>query len=128
MCKFRCRATNIPAATLNALNAGEELCKLCNLNECGDEFHYVLRCPYFSAERKKLLRINYRRINCLQMKDIFTKTGIGKMKSLANFISIVLANFTPVKKCKKTQNEPEYIPRPSTRTGRIPQRPMVLDL
>ena len=128
MCKFRCRASNIPAATLNANNANEEMCTLCDMNECGDEFHYILRCPYFSAERNKLLKINNKKINCLQMRDIFTKKGIGKLKSLANFIGIIMSNFNPVKKTKKAQNELEYIPRPSTRSGRIPQRPNVLDL
>ena len=128
MCKFRCRASNIPAATLNANNANEEMCTLCDMNECGDEFHYILRCPYFSAERNKLLKINNKKINCLQMRDIFTKKGIGKLKSLANFIGIIMSNFNPVKKPKKAQNELEYIPRPSTRSGRIPQRPNVLDL
>ena len=130
LCKFRCRATNIPVASTHTFNSEDELCKLCDMNECGDEFHYILRCPFFSEERKKMLNVNRKMINCLQMKAIFNRTSISKLKSLASFINIVLSKFKTDVKTKKTKNDPVlvYIPRPITRTGRLPQQPIVLDL
>ena len=38
--------SNIPAATTNAID--EDSCKLCNVNEIGDEFHYISKCQPFA--------------------------------------------------------------------------------
>jgi hypothetical protein len=32
-----------------------EICDICNLNNIGDEFHYLFECTFFEHERKKLL-------------------------------------------------------------------------
>ena len=128
MCKFRCRASNLPAASTIVYNAEDELCKLCDLRECGDEFHYILRCPFFKNERKKFLKVNKKSINCIQMKSIFNRASIGKLKCLANFICVIMKTFSEEKKPKKIKAEHVYVPRPITRTGRLSKRPTILDL
>jgi len=33
----------------------DRLCKLCNQNEVGDEYHYLMKCNYFENERRMFL-------------------------------------------------------------------------
>ena len=128
MCKFRCRSTNIPAASASIFNSDDDnLCKLCSMNEMGDEFHYILKCPYYNNLRRKLLKVDYKRINCIQFKEIFTYSSMGKLKSLASFIYKVISHYKTNKVIKKPE-EPVYIPQLITRSGRVPQRPIRLDL
>ena len=35
------------------LNDIRRICKLCNLNKIGDEFHYLFECPKMESNRKK---------------------------------------------------------------------------
>ena len=129
MCKFRCRSTKLPVITANNYNSEDEHCKLCDLNEIGDEFHYILKCPYFSHIRRKLFKTNKKRINCLLMKEIFNDNSMRNLKTLANLINEVMSHFQTniVKKCKVT-HDLMYTPQPITRSGRSTQRPIILDL
>jgi hypothetical protein len=34
-------------------------CNLCNLEEIGDEFHYILNCPYFKQYRDIYIKKRY---------------------------------------------------------------------
>ena len=133
LCQFRCRSTKLPISTSFVYNVDNEMCKLCELNETGDEFHYIMKCPYFSNVRKKLLKIDCKRINCLQMKKIFMCKSTSKLKSLAGLIKLILSNCTSSinvrDKDKKSCNDSlAYIPKLKTRAGRITQKPTVLDL
>ena len=129
MCKFRCRSTKLPVITASTYNLEDEHCKLCDLNEIGDEFHYILKCPYFSHIRRKLFKTNKKRINCLLMKEIFNDNCMRNLKTLATLINEVMSHFQTniVKKCKTTQDL-MYTPQPITRSGRSTQRPIILDL
>ena len=83
--------------------------------------------------KKKLLKIDCKRINCLQMKKIFMCKSTSKLKSLAGLIKLILSNCTSNinvrDKDKKACNDSlAYIPKLKTRAGRITQKPTVLDL
>ena len=39
----------------NSLPANERICKLCNEGKVEDEFHFLMRCPFYSEERASLL-------------------------------------------------------------------------
>ena len=130
MCKFRCRSFNLPVTTATLYNSDDvssDICMLCNTNEIGDEFHYILKCPYFSLTRSKFLKVDNKRINCLQMKELFTNLSISKLKSLSSFISEVISHFK-IKKERKNKKETLYIPQSITRSGRIAKQPIKLDL
>ena len=100
---------------------------LCNTNEIGDEFQYILKCPYFALTRRKFLKVDNKRINCLQMKELFTNLSISKLKSLSSFISEVISHFK-IKKERNNKKETLYIPQSITRSGRIAKQPIKLDL
>ena len=55
LCKFKCGNHKLPIVTgrFQNLAIDERVCRLCQLNDVGDEFHYVLRCPFFQENRKK---------------------------------------------------------------------------
>ena len=131
MCKFRCRSTNLPISTSFVYNTDDEWCKMCNLNETGDEFHYIMKCPYFSDARKKLCTFDCNKINCLQMKKLFISTNTGKLKLLSSLIKCILSNCATCTNSNKKDKKlvvPMYIPKPITRAGRLTQQPVVLDL
>ena len=49
LCQFRCRSSKIPSINSASYNVDDVSClyKLCGLSEVGDEFHYILKCPFF---------------------------------------------------------------------------------
>ena len=128
--KFRCRSSKLPVVN-SVLNVDDVtcLCKLCDLNETGDEFHYIMKCPFFSNDRKRFLKINDKKINCLQFKQLFTENGLSRLKSLTNFIHIILNHFKSSKiVADQNTQAPLYLAPVVTRSGRASKRPQILDL
>ena len=35
-------------------------CEQCNMNEVGDEYHYIFNCPALAQERNAYIKITYR--------------------------------------------------------------------
>ena len=68
-------------------------CKLCDLNEIRDEFHYILKCQFFASNRKKLFNNDKKRINCVLMKELFNSECMKNLKELATFINELISNF-----------------------------------
>ena len=56
--KFRTANHKLPVETERWKNIplAERKCTLCNKNDIGNEFHYLLICPYFATERTRLLK------------------------------------------------------------------------
>ena len=81
MLKFRTSNHNLPVETgrWRKLSFIDRKCKLCDLSDVGDEFHYLFVCPFFVAERHLLIDKYY-----------YTKPNMYKMNSLFN--------------CKKLEN------------------------
>ena len=53
-CRFRLNNHKLPIEYGRWNNIPRELriCNLCNTADLGDEFHYLLKCDYFSEKRK----------------------------------------------------------------------------
>jgi hypothetical protein len=53
LCKFRTTNHKLPIehGRWNNIPRENRKCNLCNLEEIGDEFHYILNCPYFKQYR-----------------------------------------------------------------------------
>ena len=56
MCKFRTNNHKLPVEVYSwsyfNKPRNERKCNLCNLEDIGDEYHYVMRCPIFDELRK----------------------------------------------------------------------------
>ena len=73
---IRFRTTNncLPVNKLRYENIprNERLCPKCEMEEIGDEFHYVFCCPYFHAKRVSCLPVYFRRRpNAFKFNQLF---------------------------------------------------------
>ena len=69
-------------------------CTLCDLNDDGDEFHYIFKCTFFNKERVKYLKPYFRRRpNTLKMEQLFNVTDKTQLVNLAKFVRIIISSF-----------------------------------
>jgi hypothetical protein len=55
-------------------------CNICDKNEIGDEFHYVLQCPSLHDDRRRLLDSTYlTRVNVLKFANLFQSRNFVKI-------------------------------------------------
>ena len=88
--KFRCSNSRIPVYNQIYLY-DSELCTLCNLNICGDEYHYLLICPFFAQGREQYVkRYYYHQPSLLKLLGCTKKRTLIK---LAKFITIIINHF-----------------------------------
>ena len=71
-------------------------CPLCESDELGDEFHYIMLCPAFDIHRKKYIDSYYtNRPNVLKYKQLFTVVEISKLSKLSKFVREIMFIFRP---------------------------------
>ena len=78
--KFKCSNHYLPIVKGRHLKIplDDRKCTLCNLNEIGDEFHYMFKCSFFTDQRNKYLMRYY-----------------IDMMNLAKFVDIIVRQFRP---------------------------------
>ena len=76
MIQFRCANFPIPARKNRfTSHATSSECEKCH-REIGDEFHYLLVCPFFNKIRKKFIPALYLTApNCLKFKNLISTTN-----------------------------------------------------
>ena len=75
------------------LDINERKCTLCNCLEVGDEFHYLLVCPFFSSQRKRFIEKHYySNPNILKYKELMNCTVERRLKDLCVFAKILIKN------------------------------------
>ena len=68
----------------------ERICKLCNVNQLGDEYHYVIECKYFALERRRYIKTYYiSRPSSYKFAELFNVSG-EELVNLCIFISHIL--------------------------------------
>ena len=98
LCKFRCRNTKTPVVLLGYavrnIPYENRICSLCNMNEIGDEYHYLLKCTYFEMQRNRYISNFYRRNpNMLKFSLLMQNNDANILKNLSKFISIINLKF-----------------------------------
>ena len=95
LCRFRCGNHRLPVSEGRYLpNQEDKFCTLCKMNDPGDEFHFLFKCPFFETDRKVLIKTYYtRRPNVLKMKQLFNSKNIRVLKKLSRFCQIIMARF-----------------------------------
>ena len=91
ICKFRCRNVKIPVVTLGYAQENVEYenrkCQLCDTNELGDEYHYILKCPTFQAQRNRYLTEFYTgNPNRNKLSQLFQSSNTTVLSKLAKLI------------------------------------------
>jgi hypothetical protein len=96
VCKFRAGNSKIPIVTgrYSGVERKDRKCNLCQLNEIGDEYHYIMTCPFFLQERKRCIEKKYwDRPNALKLRALFATTDPKELRHLAEFIGVVNNTF-----------------------------------
>ena len=72
----------------------ERICNKCSENDLGDEYHYILKCPFFSEERKKFIPLYYRtNPNVIKFKDIMCNNSKRQLTNNIRFIAEIVNAF-----------------------------------
>lgn len=97
MFKFRTANHKLPVEVGRWTNTdlSERKCLLCQSNQIGDEFHYLLECSFFLNERKQFVEPYYfRRPNILKYSQLLNITNESKLVRLSKFMKIIMKSFT----------------------------------
>ena len=90
ICRFRCRNSYIPVVTRAYIDRDipyeNRTCTICNMNEPGDEFHYIIRCPSLQQYRNSCISNYYMRNPNIAISELFQSTNVKVLKKLAKFI------------------------------------------
>ena len=128
ICRFRTRCHNLPvcAQRFNKNVSESKLkCPLCDLNDVGDEFHYIFKCNAFSAVRDKFIPTRFSKLpNSIKFQELFDSSDSKTLTHLAKFISIVLESFTYEKEDSPVKLRSTH----TTRAGRISKPPIRLQV
>ena len=90
--RFRTTNNSLPVNKLryDNIDRAERICTKCNLNDIGDEFHYLFICPSFKRQRSELLPEYFiKRPNTLKYKELFNSEDKSVMLKLKRFICIL---------------------------------------
>jgi len=76
------------------LDPHKRICNLCTLNVVEDEFHFIIKCPFYDTSRRDMLRIlsdMYDKFDNLTEDDKFIKimsvTDFDSIKPVLNFVN-----------------------------------------
>ena len=97
-CKFRTTNTKLPIETGRWNNIAREnrKCQLCQENQIGDEFHYIMRWSYFHDKRESCIEKRYlTRINVLKFKEIISSKTQSKLRKLCQLIRNINSSLLP---------------------------------
>ncbi len=104
--KFRCNNHRMPIVTGRYANIDRlaRVCTLCYLGDVNDEYHYLLRCPYFCHLRKRFLkREHICHANAkITMKHILTSDNIEELIDLSKFMTHILDRCVEESVCKSS--------------------------
>ncbi|MCG7875884.1 MAG: reverse transcriptase family protein [Candidatus Thiodiazotropha endolucinida] len=73
------------------LELNDRKCALCSLHEVGDEFHYVMKCPFFASERRKYIdKYYYTFTNVLKFKELLNCVNEIQLRNLCIFAKMII--------------------------------------
>ena len=96
MFRFRTANHKLPVETgrWNNIELSERKCQLCESNNLGDEFHYLLECSFFRNERRLYIdQYFYRRPNIIKFKELLQNSDAGKLRRLSKLMKIIMQKF-----------------------------------
>ena len=90
--RFRVTNNYLPVNRLRYQNIPryDRKCEKCNLNEIGDEFHYLFVCPFFSDTRKECMPTRfYVNPNTIKYRQLFVSSNRRILLKTKHFIDII---------------------------------------
>lgn len=83
MIRFRCSCHKlaIEVGRYKGIPKEERFCTWCDMNEIGDEFHFVFQCPKFSELREKFVPQKYRLVKSMfSLCNLFQSKKASQLK------------------------------------------------
>ena len=101
ICKFRCRNIKIPVVIHGYTNRNnpviayeDRICDLCDKNELGDEYHYILECPVFQTPRSRHISEFYTRNPSMEKFTLLLQSNnVNELSKLAKLIHEINRTF-----------------------------------
>ena len=91
--KLRCANSKLPIYKHTYIY-DSDVCTLCNLNVCGDEYHYVLICPFFKHSRTMYLKpYFYTRPSLYKFGELFSSSSNKTISNLSKLANIIFNQF-----------------------------------
>ena len=91
--KLRCANSKLPIYK-HIYSHDSDVCTLCNLNVCGDEYHYVLICPFLKHSRTMYLKpYFYTRPSLYKLGKLFCSSSKKTISNLSKFSNIIFNQF-----------------------------------
>jgi hypothetical protein len=93
MCKFRTTNHKLAIERLRWANVPREnrTCHMCNTNQLGDEFHFLLECQELNSNRLMYIPVQHAiRPNVIKFKQLMTSTDRRTVINVAKFIKFGL--------------------------------------
>ena len=76
----------------NIVNREQRICTLCVLREIEDDFHFVIKCPTYSAIRSKYIsHYCYRRPSVFKYVSLLQSSHFGTLNNLGKYIYFAFA-------------------------------------
>ena len=97
MIRFRTGNHKLPIeiGRWNNVDIDDRKCNLCTSNSIGDEFHYLLQCPYFKQDRLRLIPACYwERPNILKYRNLLCSNNETCLVNLSKFMDIIMKMFS----------------------------------
>ena len=91
-CKFRTVNHRLPIETGRWFGIDRQIryCNLCQTQELGDEFHYLLSCRFFADSRKQFLdKYFWNGVNVIKFSKLLQTTNRSKLKNICKFIKTI---------------------------------------
>ena len=95
-CKFKCANHKMPIVTgrYSGIPLDDRICTLCNLNEIGDEFHYLFKCIHFNDQRIKCISsYYYTNPNMYKFEKLFNEISGRNLLNLSKFTYYIVSYF-----------------------------------
>ena len=93
LCKLRCANIKLPVYS-RIFMYSTDICSLCSLNVPGDEYHYILTCPFFKQGRDIFIKpYFYTRPSIFKFEKLLGSSSRKTMSNLAKFANLILKQF-----------------------------------
>ena len=94
--RFRTLNHRLPVQSgrIDNIPRGERICTKCNTNDIGDEFHYIMTCPFFTDSRRKFIAQRYYKFpNAIKFHALYNNTNYRQLVRLSLFTKVIMKEF-----------------------------------
>ena len=78
---------NIEQGRYTKIDRKNRICTLCNCNDIEDEFHFILKCPFYSELRAQYIKPYYYKRPCVfKLVKLLSVNNISELCNLGKYL------------------------------------------